>query len=179
MCAAAELDGAGAPLCVGWVVHDCVDGCADGDDSDGVWVGFAEDCAEACDFSGFGERDCLCADDEVCGDCVCEDAVGLCDLLGCDWLWCVEVEAEFVGGDEAAALVCVGLESLAECEVEEVGCGVVCLDVASAVVVYADDDVVADSEFAAGDSCDVEDVSAEGACVDDCCFAASVEVVLV
>ena len=179
MCAAAEFDGAGAPLVVGWVVHDCVDCCADGDDSDGVWVGFAEDCAEAGDFSGFAQRDCLCADDEVCADGVCEDAVGLCDLLGCDGLWCVEVEAEFVWGDEAAALVCVCLECLAEREVEEVCCGVVCLYVASAVGVYADDDFVAYSEFAAGDSCDVEDVSTECACVDDCCFASSVEVVLV
>ena len=175
--AAAELDGGGAPCVVFGVAQELIDLDPDGDDADGVGVGFVEDGAEAgdglCGFEGSGSG----VDGEVLVDGVVDDGLGLGELFVGDGLAVGEVEAEFFVGDEGAALVHVGADGFSECEVEEVGGGVVGGDSFAAFGGDGAGDGGSGAEFAFGDASGVDDVASEGLDVfdfeDGACFGAA------
>ena len=66
MRAAAEFDAVFLPFLVGYVLEDFVDGCADGDDADGIGVLFFKDFTDAADCLGDVERDVFSVDLNVC-----------------------------------------------------------------------------------------------------------------
>ena len=135
---AAELDGDLAPLGVLGVLEKLVNLHADGDDTDGVGVGLAEDGADTLDLAGKVEINLLGVGLEVLADVVVGQILNLLDVLQRDGSLVAEIETEPVLVDERTLLVNLITQNLTKRVVQDVSTSVVVADrLATELVVLA------------------------------------------